>query len=307
MINIETSFTKFSYRSPLPVRGLTINYNRFLKVRILELEYYISVLPGLHQASLEEINFKVKIFFNSYKLNFDNINFDTKFFNLIHIQDTFLESIKDECLFNIEAILLGLIKKSHPHLISNNAIAINQLYNDKDGVHSYLSTKCLKIKINSNDAQKTVQLINELDQLNPEMIYRLDGNKKFELNELIKFESLLKNGISPHSFLKIDYIEEPFKNFYDTFLFKKRSKLPIAIDESFKNYMKSNKTISPAVIRPSLIGISPIMFWLKAHKSKRAIISSSFEHPSISEALFFLANQRSEEFHGLENFISLPK
>ena len=305
MINIETSFTTLFYRSPVPVRGITIDHNRFLKVRVLEVDYYLSVLPGLHQASLEEIDVKLKYFFSHYDLDFKSIDFGVKFFNLISLHDVFLDSIKDECLFNIEAILIGIIQKTHPQLFSHDAIAINLLYNDKDGPQFYLDADCIKIKINPMNVQKTIQVINELYQLHPEMIYRLDGNKKFELDELIEFEQSLKKGIPAYAFSKIDYIEEPFKNFYDSFLFKKRSGLTVAIDESYKNYMPNKDLIFPAVIKPSLIGISPVFFWLRSHQDNRAIISSCFEHPSISLALNFLASQRPNEFHGLENFLSL--
>lgn len=305
MINVETSFTTLSYRSVIPVRGLSIDQNRFLKVRLLEVDYYLSVLPGLHQASLEEINFKIKYFYSHYHLDFSNIDFSKKFFNLINSHDAFLDSIKEECLFNIEALLLGMIQKTHPQLFTHAPIAINLLYSEQDGTDFYLDADCIKIKINPEKVQTTIQIINELYKLNPEMIYRLDGNKKFELKELIQFEQLLKKGIHPSAFLKIDYLEEPFKNFYDTFLFIKRSELTVAIDESFKNYRMSPNLIFPAVIKPSQLGISPVIHWLKNHETNRAIISSSFEHPSVMIALSFLARQRPNEFHGLENFLAL--
>ena len=307
MINLESSFTTLSYRTSVPVRGLALKNNRFLKVRALEVDYYLCVLPGFHRAGLEEIDLKLRHFFSHYQLNFSNIDFTIKFFNLLSLNDTFLESIKEECLFSVEAILLGIIQKTHPHLFSNNPIAINLLYNDKDGTKFYLDADCIKIKINPNNAQKTIQVINELYELNPEMIYRLDGNKKFELAELIHFEQTLKYGILPNAFKKIDYLEEPFKNFYDTFLFMKRSELTIAIDESFILFMHNSDSIFPAVIKPSLIGISPVMHWLKSHENIRAIISSSFEHPSVMSAHSFLARQRPNEFHGLENYVELSK
>lgn len=305
MIDIKTSFETIKYRASMPVRGIIIDSNRFLKVRVLEKDYYLSVLPGLHNATLEEINFKVKHFFSHYDLDFKSIDFSVKFFNLIHTHDTFLDSIKEETLFNIEAILLGIIKTTHPHLFSHDSIAINLLYNDKDGAEFYLDADCIKIKIAPGRVDHTIKIINELYKINPEMIYRLDGNKRFELDELIEFEHVLKNGISSVAFSKIDYIEEPFKNFYDTTLFIKRSHLMVAIDESYKNYMGSEELIYPAVIKPSLIGISPVYFWLRSHVENRGIISSSFEHPTVLVSLQFLASLRPNEFHGLENF--LPK
>ncbi|MEA9358203.1 hypothetical protein SHI21_18355 [Bacteriovorax sp. PP10] len=305
MIDIKTSFETIKYRSPVPVRGVAIDSNRFLKVRVLERDYYLSVLPGLHNVTIEELDFKVKYFFSHYDLDFKSIDFSVKFFNLVHLKDVFLDSIKEETLFNIEAILLGMIKTTHPHLFSHDSIAINLLYNDKDGAEFYLDADCVKIKIAPGRVDHTIKTINELYKINPEMIYRLDGNKRFELNELIEFEHALKNGISSVAFSKIDYIEEPFKNFYDTTIFTKRSHLLIAIDESYKNYMGVQDLFYPAVIKPSLIGISPVYSWLGSHMENRAIISSSFEHPTVLVSLQFLAALRPNEFHGLENF--LPK
>ena len=305
MIDINTSFVTLNYRSPVPVRGKTMNHNRFLKVHILGQDFYLSVLPGFHQNTLEEIDFKVKYFFTNYHLNFSNIDFGQKFFNLLDSTDFFLESIKDEVLFNIEALILGVIRKTHPQLFSHDAIAINLLYNEKDGTAFYLDADCVKIKITPGKVQQTIQIINELYKLNPEMIYRLDGNKRFELSDMILFEKELQKNISRPAFSKIDYIEEPFKNFYDAFLFKKRSLLTVALDESYKNYMPLEDLFFPAVIKPSLIGISPVYSWLRLHEDNRAIISSSYEHPSILLSLEFLAGLRPNEFHGLENF--LPK
>lgn len=303
MIEIKTSFETLKYRSPVPVRGVMIDSNRFLKVRVLERDYYLSILPGLHNVTLEELDFKVKHFFSHYNLDFKAIDFGVKFFNLIQTKDVFLDSIKEETLFNIEAILLGMIKTTHPHLFSHDSIAINLLYNDKDGAEFYLDADCIKIKIAPGKVDHAIKTINELYKINPEMIYRLDGNKRFELDELIEFEHALKNGISSVAFSKIDYIEEPFKNFYNTTLFAKRSHLLIAIDESYKNYMASSELPYPAVIKPSLIGISPVYSWLRSHVENRAIISSSFEHPTVLVSLQFLASLRPNEFHGLENFL----
>ncbi len=304
MIDVITTFETRKYRSPVPVRGKIVDSNRFLKVHLLEQDFFISVLPGLHEATLEEINFKIKYFFSHYNLDFKSIDFGTKFFNLIHTSDAFLDSIKEETLFNIEAILLGLIRTTHPHLFSHDSIAINLLYNDKDGPEFYLDADCIKIKIAPASVDHTINIINELYKLNPEMIYRLDGNRRFEFQELIDFEAALKMGISSVAFSKIDYIEEPFKNFYDTFLFTKKSHLMIAIDESYKIYMGSETLEFPAVIKPSLIGISPVYSWLRLHVENRGIISSSFEHPSVMVGLQFLASLRPNEFHGLENYLS---
>lgn len=303
MIQPITSFVTLSYRATIPVRGLLLTENQFLKVHIFDTEYFISVLPGFHQSSLQEINLKLKTFFSQYSLNFTNIDFSKKFFNLTTLQNSFLESINEASLFNIETILLDIIRKKHPELFTHTSIAQNFLYNEKDAIDFYLDADCIKIKINPLSVKKTIQVINELYKLNSEMIYRLDGNKKFELSDLIDFEKSLKEHLHPTAFKNIDYIEEPFKNFNDSFLFKKRSELTLAIDESFVFFMKTPNLSQPVVIKPSLIGVSPIVSWLKSHAETRAIISSSFEHPSMMTSLHFLARYRPNEFHGLESYL----
>lgn len=301
MIDIKTSIEVLSYRSPVPVRGQTISKNRFLKVSLLEKDYFLSVLPGFHQASLEEIDFKLKYFFTQYSLNFTNIDLTKPFFNLVAL-DNFLLTIKDEVLFNIESLLLGMINSTHPQLFKHTAIHLNQLYRPNADLNFYKDSQCLKIKITPQNATETSELINDLLKINSQTTYRLDGNRRFEIDEMISFEALLRRNISEEAFYKIDYIEEPFKNFYDTFLYEKRSQLKVAIDESYKLYMNSFDLNLPAVIKPSLIGISPIFSWLRSHQDKRAIISSSFEHPTVLVSLDFLAQERPEEYHGLENF-----
>ena len=304
MIDIKTSYIELRYDFPLPVRGKIIETNRFLKVTVLENDYFISILPGFHDPSLAEIDFKLKHFFSHYELHFDQIDFTKKFFNLITQEDAFLKSVKTTILFNIEAVLLGMIKTTHPHLIPNFEPLKNDLYNETNDHSFYKLSNCLKIKIAPNSVKKTIHSINEIFKENPTTLYRLDGNRRFELDEMIIFEQHLKDSLLPGAFLRIDYLEEPFKNFYDSFLFNKRSLLKLAIDESFINYINYPPLNFPAVIKPSLIGISPVYSWLRFHQESRAIISSSFEHPTILLSLNFLASLRPSEFHGLENFLT---
>lgn len=306
MINIECSYMTLPYNGPVPVRGAIISENRFLKVSLQSVDYFISVLPGLHEATLEEIAFKIKYFFSNYSLNFSNINFSEKFFNLTPT-DTFLHNIQNETLFNIEVLLLGMIQKTHPKLFKNTVINKNELYRSERGARAYEKSRCLKIKITPESVVETIRLIKDLHQLNPDLILRLDGNRKFELSDIIAFQKLLKNNISTESFEKIDYIEEPFKNFSDIFIFQKRAELKIAMDESFSNYIKNGHAHFPqeipVVIKPSLFGISSTYKWMLKHSQNRVIISSCFEHPSISFGLIFLATERAKEYHGLESFL----
>ena len=303
MIRPNTNFIELSYKTSVPVRGRLISSNRFLKVNLLEKDYYLSSISGFHNSTLEEVNFKVLDFFTQYTLSFDEIDFTKRFFNLT-AEDSYLKSFSGEILFHIESLLLGILRTTHPQLFSKKEVLINQLYRSETPLENYKESKCLKIKINPRDALKTAVLLNELYEMNPNILTRLDGNRQFELEDMLYFEETLKEKIHASAFLKIDYIEEPFKIFYDSEAFLKRSDLSIAIDESFL-FLMNVKLNFPSVIKPSFIGLSPVMFWLRSHKDQRAIISSSFEHPSILEGLFFLAQERPSEFHGLENFIEI--
>jgi O-succinylbenzoate synthase len=301
MIDIKTAFLTLPYRAPVPVRGRVISENRFLKVTVLEKEYFISTLPHFHQSTLEEIAFKLKTFFANYALDFNHIDFGVKFFNLAPL-DPFLKSIEGEILFNIEAILLEMIRTTHPHLFKHDPVKINQLYRPQLDLEIYASSECLKIKIAPGEVHKTIWVMGQLAKINPSIIYRLDGNRQFELEEMIIFLRALEKNISARIFSNIEYIEEPFKNFYDTFLFQKRSPIPIAMDESFEFYMNDETMRLPAVVKPSLLGISPVYSLLRFRQDQKIIISSSFEHPTILVSLESLARMRPLEFHGLENF-----
>lgn len=301
MMDVKLSFETLSYTKPVPVRGKVISKNRFLKVTILERDYFVSVLPGFHESTLEELAVKINKFFTNYHLNFSAIDFEKRFFNLVPA-DNFLNSLKAEALFNIEAILLEMIRTTHPQLFSHEEILINDLYRPGDDLDKFKASQCIKIKIDRN-LLATRNLLIELHQINPELKFRLDGNRQFEINEMIDFYQILKTHIPERAFHNIDYIEEPFKNFYDTLVFEKRAEIPVAIDESFEQFAMKAHIAWPAVIKPSLFGISFVSFWLRNHPENRAIISSSFEHPTIMEGLYFLARKRPMEFHGLSHFL----
>lgn len=306
MIEIKTSFETLPFKEPVPVRGAILNENRFLKVTLLEVDYYLSVLPYFHNTGLEELAFKVKKFFASYNFNTNHIDFSRRFFNLVEVDD-FLNSINNEVLFNIECLLLGMLKKTHSHLFDNNEFQQNELYRSRRGPSAYINSKCLKIKIAPTSIDKTIRLLNELHSLNQELIFRLDGNRLFELNDFVEFTKSLENNIPEAAFNKIDYIEEPFKNFSDTYLFQKRSPIKIAMDESFSTlYTLSTEDFPediPVVAKPSLFGVSCIYNWMETHTKNRIILSTSFEHPTVKIGLDFLAQKRPSEFHGLENFL----
>ena len=106
----------------------------------------------------------------------------------------------------------------------------------------------------------------------------------------------------------IEYVEEPFKNFSDTFAFQKLSDVPLAIDESIVNLGEDLTSFDNCyfVLKPSLIGLSSC-FELMNRFSPRTIISSSYERPSALRPFFFLAALNPVQFHGLDTLKYLPK
>lgn len=303
MISIKTEFVTIPYITSVPVRGKLIESNRFLKVTLLEKDTYLSTLDGFHEMSLEEVNFIVKSFFATEDLDFSNIDFGVKFFNLT----SSAKNYQPEALFHIETLLLGILRTSHPQLFSHDEILVNSLFRPSNGLEFYKNSGCIKLKINPENALLTAELLNAFYEQNPLVLFRLDGNRKFEIWEMIEFEKILKDKTLHNAFIRIDYVEEPFKNFYDSAVFERHSELKIAIDESFIYYSRAGVLNFPSVIKPSLMGISPVFLWLRSHQENRAIISTSFEHPTVLEGLKFLARTRPFEYHGLENFIEITE
>jgi hypothetical protein len=306
MIDVLFEYVKIPYLTPVPVRGVYLTENRFLKVTLLEQDFFLSALHGFHETSLEEVEFKLNIMFNVYALNFRQIDFSQKFFNIFPL-DHFTENFSGELLFHVESILLGIIRTTHPDLFNNSPIKLNELYTPMHSLDYYAESSCLKIKIRPENFAHISEILTSLYQLNPTLLFRLDGNKKFELDELAIFANYLKTNLPAGAYKNIDYIEEPFKNFYDTYSFEKNFDLKIALDESFKIFMNENEITRIAVIKPSLIGLSSVWNWLRSRQENRAIISSSFEHPTVMLSLQMLAKLRPEEFHGLENFVAISK
>jgi hypothetical protein len=306
---VKTARSPFFYKFPVPVRGRKLLQNDFLEVELLDRKYYLSVLPHFHEPSLIEVEYKIKYFFENYSLDFSKLDFSKRFFNLVASEDSFLQAIHKEHLFFIETLLFNLC--NHP---AEGLIPLNSLYDKTKSLEENASQPCLKIKLrpDTKSQLECLHLISELLKINPEIVIRLDGNRQFEISEMLRFDEDLRSHIGD---IRLDYIEEPFKNFYDTFSFRHESDLTLALDESAPLYLESSDNLNkiplhfPLILKPSLIGISPIYKWLISdeRKKRRAIISTSFEHPTIMPGHFFLANEANKhgsiEFHGLENYL----
>ncbi len=296
--SLATEIVDMAYKGPVLVRGKKISSNQFLKVSLNNQFFYFSSLPNVHQTSLQEISFELNQFFKANRpINLEAADFNKACFGVVENSP----GLSGEMLFVIETLLLGLIKPIAP-----SDIKINQVYTIDKDLSEYVNAQCLKIKISPKGMNENFKTLVSLHELYPNLKYRLDGNRQFELDELLKLTSLLEQ--MPLLLKNIDYIEEPLKNFYESIVFNQCSTIPLALDESFEVYFKNNllpiKPHSPLVIKPSLFGISPIYRWMTKNPDKRVIISSCYEHPTVMTSLNFLAGLKPLEFHGLENQFS---
>lgn len=269
----------------------------------VETSVEISSLPHFHRYSIYEWKFILEDFFSKESFRFDQIELSSPFFNT-----TEASVIKEgELLFVIESVLFAFIEKNFPQSlssISNKEIKINALYSKALRLENL--PNCLKIKIrpNPHSLQETTEIMSKLLAKNSAIIFRLDGNRTFELQELNSFVNSLdeKNLLN-----SVQYIEEPFKNFSDTYHFQRFSHVPVALDESITYFFDKLDAFSQCyfVLKPSLLGLSRC-FKLSRRYPGRVIISSSYEFPSAMRALLYLSAINFPQYHGLDTIKFLP-
>jgi O-succinylbenzoate synthase len=214
-----------------------------------------------------------------------------------------MSPLSGEELYQRECLLIHVLKSKNL-LPQMKPLKINDLFHHDNDLNNYRHSLCLKIKVNPENCLESINLMRKLREINPIILFRLDGNQKFSLEELVTYtKNILKDSKIKNA---IDYIEEPLLNFYDSICYLKRSPLLLAVDESAlcllnSDLDKNNFQQSPFVIKPSFIGISPLYHWMNQHQQSRVIISSSYDHPSNFDGLNLLGNLRSDEFHGLSS------
>lgn len=301
---LDFSYHTLKFNRELPVRNKKMSSNLFLKVNYNNSETLLSTLIGVHECTLKEIEYGIRVFFNQHEISHSNISFDQLFFNMTETKNKF----HPEIVFAIEAILLNSLKLSLP----TSFLLTNELFDwslANSGVaikEKYQETQCLKIKINpKTDPLELAAIFNTLFAANEKIKIRLDANRNFEISEILFFMNTLTSKCHFDLHQRIEYLEEPLKSSNDLYSFKKILKFPYAADESVKNYMLSSSSlVDVLVIKPALFGISDIYRFMKNEQDKKIIISSCYEHPSVLQSLSFLAALREHDYHGIINELS---
>lgn len=296
MISTHTEILK--YKRAVPVKNQQLTENHFLVINYKETLTKISVLPLIHKYSLKEIEYFIHSFFNHHELLKMAPLFERPFFGLIKP----LENLDPELLFIVESVLINVLIKNEEITPPNlNEIKSNVLLNIHDEVSHYKDAQVIKVKIKSFNREILDYLLKCIE-INPKVSFRFDSNKFFDLLSFLDFYELLKN--SPyHEILKrIDYFEEPLKQFND-FDYLIKLHIPLAFDESAP-YFFLHKTQTPKtlVVKPALFGISKTYELIKS-TNHHIIISSCFEQDSVMNSLFFLASLLPMNVHGIESMV----
>lgn len=300
-INLTIETDVLHYEHPVPVRKKLLKKNEFCKVILPGREaIYLSTLSDFHHTNAAEIKRCLEIFFDQESLSFHDIDFQKRFFNLI--KDHQVYKLHGELLFHIETVLFFLIQQERPDLFLNlPLVKENALFNEANALETYASYPCVKIKITPvMPHEKLTTILTSLHQQQPHQLFRLDGNRKFELQDFLHLIRKIPAKLFPF----VDYVEEPFKSFHEVHIAHKITGLKFAIDESFQIYFEQQhlnliKAETPIVLKPSLFGISTALQLMNSRPNNRFIVSSSFEHPKLKPLYTFMAGARPLEIHGL--------
>lgn len=162
--------------------------------------------------------------------------------------------------------------------------------------------KTIKLKVgreNFEDDIKIISLIRE--KLGYEFNLRLDANGKWDFITAEKVFDLLKD-------LQIEYVEQPVNSINGFIKLKSISKIPIAVDESIRNYKNAEifiqkKAVDYIILKPMMIGgLLPTLKIIElCNKNKiKIVITTTFESSlGRSFAVFAASTINDKIAHGL--------
>ncbi len=194
--------------------------------------------------------------------------------------------------FGIETAVLSLkaanLKKSLADLFNENfqtALPVNGLL--QGSTQSVLKEaenlvaagyQTLKLKVGHAKISEDIATVNALTQtIAGRAIVRLDANKAWDIPQAFEFCKAI-------DFAAIEYIEEPLKDFSQASAFYEETLIPVAIDESLKEYslreIKSFDGVEVVILKPTILGGFEKITQManEAHTyGLRTVITSTFE------------------------------
>jgi hypothetical protein len=310
-LKLILSFENFSfdYKTPIVVGKSSLSRNEAITVKISaenrkETVLHLCALPHYHRYNIREWQYMIHHFFSVNEFDFSTINFEKPFFNTTNTE----AEPEGECNYVLESVLFAFIENNFPEALkhfNNRQIKLNGLFSNEMIFQDVPDCVKLKIRPTEKNLAQTISAIKELREKNPHCLFRFDGNRTFELPELqLYLDEIEKLHATPY----VQYIEEPFKDFSNTYTFLKLSSVPVALDESVLFFYKDLEKFENCfyVLKPSLLGLSQCFSLMKAHAEKN-IISSSYEFPTALRPFMYLASLNPSQFHGLDTMKFLPK
>ncbi len=295
MHKYEVDYKNLISENPLNVRGESFKSIQLAKISLNDTFFgYIHHLLNFHQIDLFKKVETVKKVLSRWDAN-RSINLSKLGLNQIDIST--LDNFHKEEIFALESLFLQFHLQNKS--IEEFQINSNSLYHK----NKLIDSEVIKIKIDPNfifDLElKTLINSKKIKKI------RLDGNQKFQIEDLIN----VINQLDETTQLKIEYIEDPFINFYESYTFFNITKIPIAIDENLLNFFYNLNNVPkefPIVIKASLWPISSVIQFANQNQKRKIIISSSYEPDPILKVLHFLAHETDKSTHvlnthGLEN------
>lgn len=247
--------------------------------------------------------------------------------NLNILNEDFIKSIEDSlsALSDLPALRHGFEQAILNLLCVNSNISLNEILN---------CTSKPKIKVNAvigllspvDSASAALRLIKEgyttlkikigrdkfKDDLNclvaiqkavgKDIKLRIDANGKWDIIEAIENLKALEG-------FNIEYVEQPVNNLIAFQKVSKKSSIPLAADESIRNFDDAknfiqSRSIKALVLKPMLLGgIIPTLkiINLAERENLKVVISSSFESSlGRSWAIFAASTVKEEIAHGLD-------
>lgn len=152
----------------------------------------------------------------------------------------------------------------------------------------------VKLKVARQPVSKDIQTLQDLIKLNPNVIFRLDANQQWTMQQYNEF---LKQINSKH----LDYIEEPTASLQDNINISEQFNVAIGLDESLlsEHIIPIHDCIKALIIKPTLIGCPSKIQSLLKHAQKQQLsisVSASFESPLALNQLSNLAQQWQTQY-----------
>ena len=170
---------------------------------------------------------------------------------------------------------------------SSGSLKINTLLDSVEDIGK--STPIIKLKLGRQTLSEDMKRFERLQKIHPHIIWRLDCNRQWTLEDLHKFWTICDPS-------RIEYIEDPLR---DPAQMIHTSNIPLALDESLSEYTEllDLDSVVAAIIKPTLH-----KNWqdLLDRYSVRGVISSTFEGSLGIWGLAQLAmHHLNDETHGL--------